>query len=122
MEQALGTRHVLVNREAREPADILLPTGIHDSLVRELTKAVYKRSQCYHIRALVSPEAARVSLQDLREKILQNQDTDTHLIGFMDELFFLFEDLFSREENQPASNKKISSSLLFFDSQHLRQG
>ncbi|MDD3650814.1 hypothetical protein [Immundisolibacter sp.] len=84
LENRLGTCHLLVNRDAKEPADLLLATGLHDRLVRELLRAVYKSNRCYHIRARLSAERTLAALQPVREKVLDDPGTDLHTVQFLD--------------------------------------
>ena len=84
LENRLGTCHLLVNREAKEPADLLLATGLHDRLVHELLRAVYKSNRCYHIRARLSAERTLAALQPVREKVLDQPATDLLTVCFLD--------------------------------------
>lgn len=84
LENELGTCHLLVNRAAKEPADLLLATGLHDQLVRELLRAVYKSNRCYHIRARLSAERTLAALQPVREKVLDQPATDLLTVRFLD--------------------------------------
>lgn len=84
LEHRLGTCHLLVNRDAKEPADLLLATGLHDRLLRELLKAVYKANRCYHIRARLSAVNTLSALQPLREKVLDEPATDLHTVRLLD--------------------------------------
>jgi hypothetical protein len=84
LEHRLGTCHLLVNRDAKEPADLLLATGLHDRLLRELLKAVYKANRCYHIRARLSAANTLSALQPLREKVLDEPATDLHTVRLLD--------------------------------------
>ena len=86
LENRLGTCHLLVNREAKEPADLLLATGLHDRLVHELLRAVYKSNRCYHIRARLSADHTLRALQPVREKVLDEPATDLHTVRFLDAL------------------------------------
>lgn len=84
LEDRLGTCHVLVNRHAKEPAGILLPTGVHDTLVRELVRAVYKGNRCYHVRAAVQePETLR-ALAPVRARVIEDPATDWATVQFLD--------------------------------------
>ena len=84
LENRLGTCHLLVNRDAKEPADLLLATGLHDRLLRELLTAVYKANRCYHIRAPLSAVNTLAALQPLREKVLDEAATDLHTVRLLD--------------------------------------
>lgn len=84
LENRLGTCHLLVNRDAKEPADLLLATGLHDKLLKELLRAVYKANRCYHIRAGLSAENTLAALQPLREKVLEEPATDLHTVRLLD--------------------------------------
>ena len=84
LENHLGTCHLLVNRDAKEPADLLLATGLHDRLLKELLRAVYKANRCYHIRARLSAETTLAALQPLREKVLEQAATDLHTVRLLD--------------------------------------
>ena len=84
LENRLGTCHLLVNRTAKEPADLLQATGLHDRLVRELLKAIYKGNKCYHVRAYVSAERTLEALQPVREKVLDQPATDLTTVDFLD--------------------------------------
>lgn len=84
LENHLGTCHLLVNRDAKEPADLLLATGLHDRLLKELLRAVYKANRCYHIRAPLLAENTLAALQPLREKVLEEPATDLHTVRLMD--------------------------------------
>lgn len=117
MELELGTQHVLVNRNAKEPADILLPTGVYDPLIRRLTKAIYKRSGCYHIHAPLLGLETVNALQLMREEILQKAQTDLDTLKFLDQLYWLFQAIFmdlpagEAEKSAPA---QAASGLLLF--------
>lgn len=84
LENRLGTCYLLVNRAAKEPADLLQATGLHDRLVHELLRAVYKSNRCYHIRAPVSAERTLAALQPVREKVLDQAATDLSTVRFLD--------------------------------------
>ncbi len=84
LENQLGTCHLLVNRTAKEPADLLLATGLHDRLVNELMRAVYKSNRCYHIRAVIQAGPTLAALQPVREKILDQATTDLSTVRFLD--------------------------------------
>ncbi|MFZ5493298.1 MAG: hypothetical protein ACOY6E_12475 [Pseudomonadota bacterium] len=84
LENRLGTCHLLVNRDAKEPADLLLATGLHDRLLKELLTAVYKSNRCYHIRARLSAQNTLAALQPLREKVLEEPATDLHTVRLLD--------------------------------------
>ncbi len=84
LENQLGTCHLLVNRTAKEPADLLLATGLHDRLVNELMRAVYKSNRCYHIRAAILAGPTLAALQPLREKVLDQPSTDLSTVRFLD--------------------------------------
>ncbi len=84
LENQLGTCHLLVNRTAKEPADLLLATGLHDRLVNELMRAVYKSNRCYHIRAIIQAGPTLAALQPVREKILDQPTTDLSTVRFLD--------------------------------------
>ncbi|MBC7160771.1 hypothetical protein [Immundisolibacter sp.] len=84
LENQLGTCHLLVNRAAKEPADLLLATGLHDRLVNELMRAVYKSNRCYHIRAAIQAGPTLAALQPVREKILDQPTTDLSTVRFLD--------------------------------------
>lgn len=84
LENQLGTCHLLVNRAAKEPADLLLATGLHDRLVKELLQAVYKNNRCYHIRTRLSAERTLAALQPVREKVLDQPATDLLTVRFLD--------------------------------------
>ncbi len=84
LENHLGTCHVLVNRDAKEPADLLMATGLHDRLLKELLRAVYKANRCYHIRAPLSAGNTLAALQPLREKVLEEPATDLHTVRLLD--------------------------------------
>ena len=84
LENRLGTCHLLVNRAAKEPADLLQATGLHDRLVQELLRAIYKSNRCYHIRAQLSPERTLAALQPVREKVLDRPGTDLSTVCFLD--------------------------------------
>jgi hypothetical protein len=84
LENRLGTCHLLVNRDAKEPADLLLATGLHDRLLKELLTAVYKNNRCYHIRARLSAQNTLAALQPLREKVLDEPATDLHTVRLLD--------------------------------------
>lgn len=84
LENRLGTCHLLVNRAAKEPADLLQATGLHDRLVHELLRAVYKSNRCYHIRASILAGPTLAALQPLREKILDQPTTDLSTVRFLD--------------------------------------
>jgi len=84
LENQLGTCHLLVNRTAKEPADLLLATGLHDRLVNELMRAVYKSNRCYHIRAAIQAGPTLAALQPIREKILDQPTTDLSTARFLD--------------------------------------
>lgn len=84
LEHRLGTCHLLVNRDAKEPADLLVATGLHDRLLKALLTAVYKANRCYHIRAPLSAENTLAALQPLREKVLEEPATDLHTVRLLD--------------------------------------
>ncbi|GAB4348130.1 MAG: hypothetical protein Kow0073_00670 [Immundisolibacter sp.] len=84
LENQLGTCHLLINRAAKEPADLLLATGLHDRLVKELLRAIYKSNRCYHIRARISAEPTLAALQPIREKVLDQPATDLLTVRFLD--------------------------------------
>lgn len=84
LEDRLGTCHVLVNRQAKEPAVILLETGIHDALVKTLARAIYKSNRCYHVRAAVSEPATLAALLKVRAQVLENPATDWATAQFLD--------------------------------------
>lgn len=84
LENQLGTCHLLVNRAAKEPADLLLATGLHDRLLNELMRAVYKSNRCYHIRAAIQAGPTLAALQPVREKILDQPTTDLSTVRFLD--------------------------------------
>lgn len=84
LEHRLGTCHLLVNRDAKEPADLLMSTGLHDRLLKELLRAVYKANRCYHIRARLSAANTLAALQPLREKVLEEPATDLHTVRLLD--------------------------------------
>ena len=86
LENQLGTCHLLVNRTAKEPADLLLATGLHDRLVNELMRAVYKSNRCYHIRAAILAGPTLAALQPVREKVLDQPTTDLSTVRFLDAL------------------------------------
>ncbi|ANX04357.1 hypothetical protein [Immundisolibacter cernigliae] len=84
LENQLGTCHLLVNRAAKEPADLLLATGLHDRLLNELMRAVYKSNRCYHIRAAIQAGPTLAALQPVRERILDQPTTDLSTVRFLD--------------------------------------
>ncbi len=86
LEIQLGTCHLLVNRTAKEPADLLLATGLHDRLVNELMRAVYKSNRCYHIRAAILAGPTLAALQPVREKTLDQPTTDLSTVRFLDSI------------------------------------
>lgn len=121
LELELGTQHILVNRNAKEPGNILLPTGVHDALLGKLTKAIYKKSQCYHIKAPVLPAVALSALQSCREERLLSEQTDWDTVRLLDQIYWLFTELFGRA--QPATNpERTSAKLLLFRRTQAKQG
>lgn len=84
LEDRLGTCHVLVNRHAKEPAGILLPTGVHDTLIRELVRAVYKSNRCYHVRAKVQEAETLRALAPVRARLIEDPATDWATVQFLD--------------------------------------
>lgn len=84
LENRLGTCHVLVNRQAKEPATILLETGVHDALFKTLVRAIYRNNRCYHVRAAVSEPATLEALLKQRVKVLENPATDWATVQFLD--------------------------------------
>lgn len=121
LELELGTQHILVNRNAKEPGDILLPTGVHDSLLGKLTKAIYKKSRCYHIKAPVLPAEALSVLQAFREEKLLSKQTDWDTVRLLDQIYWLFTELFSNA--QPATNpERTPAKLLLFRRTQTKQG
>lgn len=84
LEDRLGTCHVLVNRHAKEPAGILLPTGVHDTLIRELVRAVYKSNRCYHVRAKVQETETLRALAPVRARLIEDPATDWATVQFLD--------------------------------------
>ena len=76
LEHRLGTCNLLVSRAAKEPADLLLPTGVLDRLVREMARAIYKSNRCYHIRATVNEDASLRALAPFLESLADNPQHD----------------------------------------------
>lgn len=85
LEDRLGTCHLLVNRNAKEPADVLLQTGVHDALAKELTRAIYKSNRCYHIKARVSEGATLAALGPVRARVLEDPRLDWATVRFLDD-------------------------------------
>lgn len=85
LEHRLGTCHILVRRDAREPATLLAPTGIHDRLVKQLTQAIYRGNRCYHIRALVLPRASLAALLPVRVRALEDPRADLATVRFLND-------------------------------------
>ena len=101
LEHRLGTRYLLVDREAKEPADLLLPTGVHDRLLREILRAVYKACECYHIKAPLSRARTLAAIAPILGRLREAPDSDIDVIRLVDELFCAAEDLLRRGESDP---------------------
>jgi hypothetical protein len=112
LENRLGTCHLLVNRDAKEPADLLLATGLHDRLLRELLRAVYKANRCYHIRARLSAESTLTALQPLREKVLEEPATDLHTVRLLDAVDRAVRAAFAVPLAQPAAPDLIGGQVI----------
>lgn len=93
LEHRLGTRYLLVDREAKEPGDLLLPTGVHDRLLREILRAVYKACECYHIRAPLDGDRALAVIAPIQTSLRDAADSDIDVIRLVDELFCAAEEL-----------------------------
>ena len=76
LENRLGTCKLLVSRAAKEPADLLLPTGVLDRLVREMVRAIYKNNRCYHIRARVTETESLRALAPFLESLADDPQHD----------------------------------------------
>jgi hypothetical protein len=87
IEDRLGTCHVLVDREAKEPAGLLLATGVHDALTREMARAIYRGNRCYHVRARVSEEPTLRALLPIRARVLADMATDWATAQFLDRFY-----------------------------------
>lgn len=85
LERRLGTCHILVRRDAREPAAVLVPTGIHDRLVKQLTQAIYRGNRCYHIRAPVQARASLAALLPVRAQALEDPRADLATVHFLND-------------------------------------
>jgi hypothetical protein len=112
LENRLGTCHLLVNRDAKEPADLLLATGLHDRLLRELLRAVYKANRCQHIRARLSAESTLTALQPLREKVLEEPTTDLHTVRLLDAVDRAVRAAFAVPLAQPAAPDLIGGQVI----------
>ncbi len=112
LENRLGTCHLMVNRSAKEPADLLQATGLHDRLVRELLQAVYKANRCYHIRALVSAECTLAALQPVREKVLDQPAPDLSTVRFLDTIDTAVREAFAVPTPSPAQPTGGASQVI----------
>lgn len=108
LEDALGTGNLLVDHQAREPADILLPTGVHDRLLKSTLRAVYKNNKCYHINAPISAARTLPVLAELRHRVREDSAADITLVHLVDDLYEQALKLFERNsphEQQPAGKQ-----------------
>lgn len=108
LEDRLGTCHVLVNRQAKEPAGILLPTGVHDTLVRELARAVYRNNRCYHVRARVQEVETLRALLPGHTRVIEDPATDWATVQFLDRFHAAVRASFAgarRATTHPASSR-----------------
>lgn len=112
LEHRLGTCHLLVNRDAKEPADLLLATGLHDRLLKELLTAVYKSNRCYHIRAGLSAERTVAALQPLRERVLDEPATDLHTVRLLDAVDSAVRTAFSLPNAPPTGSTNGSGQVI----------
>ncbi len=100
LEHRLGTRHLLVDRHAKEPADLLLPTGVHDRLLREILRAVYKASECYHIKARLNGAKTLAAIAPIQARLRDADDSDLDVIRLVDELFCSAEELLCKADTE----------------------
>lgn len=102
LEDRLGTCHVLVSREAKEPAGMLLATGVHDALTREMARAIYKTNRCYHVRARVAEEPTLRALLPIRARVLADPRTDWATAQFLDRFYEAVQAAFARAARRAA--------------------
>lgn len=95
LENRLGTCKLLVSRAAKEPADLLLPTGVLDRLVREMVRAIYKNNRCYHIRAEVTEKASLRALAPFLESLADDPQHDLETARLTFDLHAAVKDYFS---------------------------
>lgn len=96
LEHRLGTRYLLVNRAAKEPADLFQSTGVHDQLLMSVLKSIYKSNRCYHIKALIQGDKTLAAIAPFQSKLRDDPRSDIDVVRLVDDLFNAAQGLFAK--------------------------
>jgi len=81
---AIGTHQLPVNHDAKDIHEFLPCDAVHNDLIRQTLRGIYKANSCSHLDASIQQDATLIALGSVRGELLRAQSTDVNQLEFFD--------------------------------------
>ena len=102
---AIGAHQLPVQHDAKDIHEFLPDDAVHNDLMRQTLREIYKASSCSHLDAPLQHETTLIALGKVRGELLRGQSTDVNQLELFDKFSVQLVSLF---EKYPAQIKPVS--------------
>lgn len=97
----VGHHHLPIRNDAVDIHQILEGEPIHNKLVQDIVRSIYRLNHCNHLDDWVDTEIVFDALGEIRERLLDHTSTDIDQINLLEEMGWAMRSLFSTIDSMP---------------------